>query len=112
MGEVVAGEGQRWKSIIANLFLTGRFQDCRGLQAWAVEDVVKDVLLLPGVSDLPGGPLEAVQVVGRAQGQGVAGGHGGVDWLRGLSIEVNILFFPASFNFFRETFQFNFASYQ
>ena len=53
-----------------------------------MEDVVEDVLLLPGVSDLPGGPVEGVEAVGGGEREGVAGGDGGVDWLTGGSIEV------------------------
>ena len=87
--EVVAGGGERWKSVRPDLLLGGRVQHCQRLHGGAVEDVVQDVFLFSGVSHLPGGPLERVQAVGGGERQFVTGGDGGVDWLTGRSIEVS-----------------------
>jgi len=85
---VVAGEHHGGEPVEADLLRTGSLQHGLRPQARAVEDVVEDVLLLPGVSDLPSGPLERVQAVGGGEGEGGAGGDGGVDGFTGRGIEV------------------------
>ena len=87
--EVVAGEGERGKSVSADVLLGGGVQHCHGLHDRTVEDVVQDVFLFARVSDFPCCPLECVEAVGGGERQFVAGGDGGVDWLAGGSIEVS-----------------------
>ena len=63
-GEMVRGEGQGGKSVLADLLLGGHIQGGGGLDAPGVEDVVQGALLLPSLSDLPGGERCRVRVGG------------------------------------------------
>ena len=87
---MITGEGEGGESETVHIIITGSLQHSDSLQVVvAGEHVVQHVLLLPGVSDLPGGPVQCLQVIAGGEGQLVLTGHVTDHWLPGLSIEVS-----------------------